>query len=155
MQVLGDRKSMLPLVMKTREKHVEWSRRAIEVRYVYGINGSESLQVVEPHGFLQSRFYCQCMCLKAIDQCVCLCVFVSKSGLIHLYVCVYVDNDNTAVHAILLLYCIATNILGGTIDINRQILRYMNKSMYFEAVIGQIFHTEMARRVPCHKRESL
>lgn len=43
---------MPPLVMKTREKHVEWCRRAIEVRYFYGGNDSEFLQVVEPHGFL-------------------------------------------------------------------------------------------------------
>ena len=43
---------MPPLVMKTREKHVERCRRAIEVRYFYGGKGSEFLQVVEPHGLI-------------------------------------------------------------------------------------------------------
>lgn len=57
MSVLGDKQNMLPLVMKTREKHVEWCRRAIELRCFCGVNSSESLQAVEPHGFLQSRFF--------------------------------------------------------------------------------------------------
>lgn len=88
MQVLGDKQNMLPLVMKTREKHVEWCRRAIEVRCFCGVNSSESLQAVEPHGFLQSRFFLQCMCLKAIDLLVCVAVCVCVQEWIDSSVCV-------------------------------------------------------------------